>query len=107
MTSYGLAPVNDDTVTQFKDLLIPTKPRPVWTDTRAEFGPRAAQLDEEKVAGILRTTPKRAGADVYGWTYEHLQTLIGDKEAIKALTGTLNHILGAALTARPPKTSTQ
>ena len=94
MTSDGPAPVNDDTVSQVKDLLIPTKPKPVWTDTRAEFGPRAAQLEEERVSGLIRTTPKRSGADVYGWTYEHLQTLIGDKEAIKTLSGTLNHILG-------------
>jgi hypothetical protein len=94
MTSYGLSPVNDDTVTQVKDLLIPTKPKPVWADTRAEYGPRAAQLEEEQVAGLIRTTPKRSGADVYGRTYEHLQTLIGDKEAIKTLTGTLSHIFG-------------
>jgi hypothetical protein len=39
MTSYGLAPVNGDTVAQVKDLLIPRKPNPVWTDTRAEYGP--------------------------------------------------------------------
>ena len=59
MTSYGLAPVNDDTVTHFKDLLIPTKPKPVWADTRAEFGPRAAQLGEERVPGLIRTTPQK------------------------------------------------
>ena len=58
MTGYGLALVNDDTVTQVKDLLIPTKPKPVWTDARAEFGPRAAQLEEERVAGLIRTPPK-------------------------------------------------
>ena len=60
MTSYGLAPVNDDTASQVKDLLIPTKPKPVWTDTRAEFGPRAAQLEEERVSGLIRTTAQKA-----------------------------------------------
>ena len=84
MTSYGLAPANDDTVAQVKELLIPTKPKPVCTDTRAELGPRPAQLEEDKVSTLIRTTPKKAGADVYGWTYEHLQTLIGDEDAIKA-----------------------
>ena len=34
MTGYRLAPVNDDTVAQVTELLIPTKPKPVWTDTR-------------------------------------------------------------------------
>jgi hypothetical protein len=43
-----LAPINDDTVFKVNDLLIPTKPRPVWTDTRAELGPRASQLGDEK-----------------------------------------------------------
>ena len=61
MTSYGVAPVNDDTVTKVKELLTPTKPKPVWTDTRAEFGPRAAQLEEERVSGLIRTTTKRSG----------------------------------------------
>jgi hypothetical protein len=106
MTSYGLAPVNDDTVAQVKELLIPTKPKPVWTDTRAEFGPRPAQLEEDRVSALIRTTPKKSGADVYGWTYEHLQTLIGDKDAIKTLTGTLNHILGNRITSETAKTST-
>jgi hypothetical protein len=99
MTSYGLAPVNEDTVTQVKELLIPTEPKPVWTDTRAEHGPRPAQLEEDRVSGLIRTTPKKSGADVYGWTYEHLQTLIGDKDAIKTLTGTPNHILGNRITS--------
>ena len=94
MTSYGLAPVNDDTVDQAKELFIPTKPKPVWTDTRAEFGPRPAQLEEGKVSALIRATPKKSGADVYGWTYEHLQTLIGDKDTIKTLTRTLSHIMG-------------
>ena len=58
MTSYGLAPVNDDTVAQVKELLIPTKPKPVWMDTRAEFGPRPAQLEEDRVSALIRTTPK-------------------------------------------------
>ena len=61
MTSYGLAPVNDDAVAQVKELLIPTKPKPVWTDTRAEFGPRPAQLEEDRVAALIRTTPKNQG----------------------------------------------
>jgi hypothetical protein len=42
-------------------------------------------------------------ADIYGWTYEHLQTLIGDKEAIKTLTRTLNHILGNRITSETAK----
>ena len=40
---------------------------------------------------------------MYGWTYEHLQTLIGDKDAIKTLTGTLNHILGNRITSETAK----
>jgi hypothetical protein len=75
----------------------------VWTDTRAEFGPRPTQLEEDKVSALIRTTPKKSGADVYGWTYEHLQTLIGDKDAIKTLTGTLNHILGSRITSETAK----
>ena len=40
---------------------------------------------------------------MYGWTYEHLQTLIGDKEAIKTLTGTLNHKLGNRICSETAK----
>ena len=59
--------------------------------------------EEDRVSALIRTTPKKSGADVYGWTYEHLQTLIGDKDAIKTLTGTLNHILGNRITSETAK----
>ena len=84
-------------------MCIRDRPKPVWTDTRAEFGPRPTQLEEDKVSALIRTTPKKSGADVYGWTYEHLQTLIGDKDAIKTLTGTLHHILGNRIASEAAK----
>ena len=30
-------------------------------------------------------TPKRSGADAYGWTYEHLQVVVGDQDATSAV----------------------
>ena len=61
MTSYGLAPVNDDTVKQVTELLIPAKPKPVWTDTRAEFGPRPAQLRGRRLWMDIRAPPNPDG----------------------------------------------
>ena len=80
--SHGVAPVNEDTIKQVTELLIPMEPRPTWTDTRANPTSRArvpAQLDPNKLGVIFRTTPKRTAADIYGWTYEHLQIRIGEK----------------------------
>ena len=31
---------------------------------------------------------------MYGWTYEHLQILIGEREATEAMGRFFNHILG-------------
>ena len=98
--SHGIAPVNEDTIKQVTELLIPTEPRPVWTDTRADPTSRArrlAQLSLNKLGPFLRATPKRTAADIYGWTYEHLQVLIGGKEATEAIDRFLNHTLGARI----------
>ena len=95
--SHGVAPVNEDTLKQVTELLIPMEPRPTWTDTRANPTSRArvpAQLDPNKLGAIFRTTPKRTAADIYGWTYEHLQILIGEKEATEAMGRFLSHVLG-------------
>ena len=35
---------------------------------------------------MLRRVPKRAARDAYGWTYEHLQTLLGHSHGLEALT---------------------
>ena len=81
--SHGVAPVNDDTIKQVTELLTPMEPRPLWTDTRANPTSRAripAQLDPNKLGANFRSTPKRIAADIYGWTYEHLQVLIGEKK---------------------------
>ena len=82
IVSHGVAPVDEGTMKQVTELLIPMEPRPIWTDTRANPTSRAripAQLDPNKLGVIFRTTPKRTAADVYGWAYEHLQILIGEK----------------------------
>ena len=73
------------------------EPRPIWTDTRANPTSRAripAQIDPNKLGVILRATPTRTAADMYGWTYEHLQILVGEREASEAMGRFLNHILG-------------
>ena len=70
--SHGVAPVNEDTIKQVTELLIPMEPRPIWTDTRANPTSRAripAQLDPKKLGVFLRSTPKQTAADMYGWTY--------------------------------------
>jgi hypothetical protein len=82
--SHGVAPVNEDTIRQVKELLNPVAPRPIWTDTRPSPASRAripAQIDPTKLGGTWRATPKRTAADIYGWSYEHLQILIGGKAA--------------------------
>ena len=98
--SHGVAPVNEDTIRQVKELLNPLPPRPMWTDTRPTPTSRAripAQIDITKLGGPLKATPRRTAADIYGWNYEHLQTLIGGKEATEAMGRFLNHILGGRL----------
>ena len=45
----------------------------------------------------MRATPKRTAADIYGWNYEHLQILIGEKEATAAIGRFLNRLLGGRL----------
>jgi hypothetical protein len=42
----------------------------------------------------FRATPRRSGADAYGWTYEHLQALTGDEVAADTMCAFLNHMLG-------------
>ena len=98
--SHGVAPVNEDTIRQVQELLNPLLPRPMWTDTRPNPTSRAripAQIDITKLGGALRATPRRTAADIYGWNYEHLQTLIGEKEATEAMGRFLNHLLGGRL----------
>ena len=98
--SHGVAPANEDTIKQVTELLIPAAPRPTWTDTRPNPTSRArvpAQIDIPKLGGTLRATPKRTAADIYGWNYEHLQILIGEKEATDAIGRFLNHMLGGRL----------
>ena len=56
-----------------------------------------AQLDPTKLGVILRATPKRTAADIYGWTYEHLQISIGEEEATEAMGRFLNHVLGGRI----------
>ena len=46
---------------------------------------------------LFRATSSRSGADAYGWTYEHLQALIGDEAATDAMCTFLNHMLGGRL----------
>ena len=98
--SHGVAPVNEDTTRQAKELINLVAPRPIWTDTRPTPTSRAripAQIDPTKLGVTLRATPKRTAADIYGWNYEHLQILIGKKEATEAVGRFLNHLLGGRL----------
>ena len=98
--SHGVAPVNEDTIRQVKELLDPAEPRPIWTDTRPNPTSRAripAQIDITKLGTTLRATPKRTAADIYGWNYEHLQALIGEKEATEVDGRFRNHLLGGRL----------
>ena len=98
--SHGVAPVNEDTIRQVKELLNPLPPRPMWTDTRPNPISRAripAQIGITKLGGALRATPRRTAADIYGWSYEHLQILIGEREATEAMGRFLTRILGGRL----------
>ena len=72
----------------------------MWTYTRANPTSRArisAHLDPTKLGAILRATPKRTAADIYGRTYEHLRALVGEKEATEAMGRFLNHGLGGRI----------
>ena len=98
--SHGVAPVNENTIRQVTELLIPTQPRAVWTDARADPTSRArrpAQLSIHKLGALFRTTPKRTAADANGWTCEHLQVFIVEKEGAEAIGCFLNHTLGGRI----------
>ena len=51
--------------------------------------PRAAQKD---IASLLRRAPKRAARDAYGWTYEHLHTMLGNCQGLEALTTFIGNV---------------
>ena len=92
--------MNDDAIRQVRELLTPCPPKAIWTDTRANPTSSArtpAQLDPSRMGKTFRATPRRSGADAYGWTYEHLQALIGDEVATDAMCTFLNHTLGGRI----------
>jgi hypothetical protein len=98
--SHGVAPVNEDTIKQLAELLILMAPGPIWTDTKPNPIARAripAQIVITKLGVTVRATPKRKAADIYGWSYEHLQALIGEKEATEATGRFLKHVLGGRI----------
>jgi len=95
--SGGIAQGNEDTVRQLEELLNPIPLRPVWACTNPDHAPRPAQLPKKEVVKIARGTPKKAADDAFGWTYEHIQALLGDEEASTALTTFINHMQGGRL----------
>ena len=54
-------------------------------------------MAKKEVAKIARGTPKKTAADAIGWTYEHIQALLGDEEASAAFATFINHMQGGRL----------
>ena len=78
ITNHGVAPVNEDTIKQARELFIPCTPKPIWTDTRS--GPtstarRPARLDHlksGKPCGVPRTDRGRMPSGGHTYTYRPL-----------------------------------
>ena len=48
---------------------------------------------------MLRKAPKRSARDAYGWTYEHLQQLLGHSQVLTGLKEFLNRLNGGGATS--------
>ena len=93
----GVAQGNEDTMKQLNELLNPIPPRPTWACASPDHAPRPAQTTIEAMVKAARGTPKKSAADAFGWTYEHIQALLGDAEATGAFNRFLNHMQGGRL----------
>ena len=91
--SSGVAPITQDVLDQIGALLSPQEPRPINVCI-AEHARQSPRLSNAEVAAMLRKVPKRSARDAYGWTYEHLQQLLGHSQGLTGLKEFLNHLNG-------------
>ena len=91
--SCGVAPITQDVFDQIGALLNPQEPRPINVCI-SEHSRQSPRLRNPEVAAMLRKVPKRSARDAYGWTYEHLQQLLGHSQGLTGLKEFLNCLNG-------------
>lgn len=77
---------------------VPTRLR----DQSAEWA-NDLQLDPAVVAGILRTAPRGAAADRFGWRSEYLTALLGDDDLLKTITSFFQVVARGSIPAEVKK----
>ena len=96
--SNGVAPITQDVFDQIGALLNPQEPRPISVCI-ADHARQPPNLRNTEVAAMLRKAPKRSARDAYGWTYEHLQQLLGHSQGLTGLKEFLNRLNGGGATS--------
>ena len=91
--SNGVAPITQEVFEQIGALLNPQEPRPINVCI-ADHARQSPNLRNTEVAAMLRKAPTRSARDAYGWTYEHLQQLLGHSQGLTGLKEFLNRLNG-------------
>ena len=76
LASTGIVPATHEVSSHIRELLIPQHVRPLTTVIDGDLR-GVPVVSTRDIASMLRQVPKRAAMDAYGWTYEHLQLLLG------------------------------